>query len=548
MSVTTQALRLGLSLLGSAALVLGGGSWVAGCGSSGAAESGTSGGFAVPASSDSVTVANNPGSGGSVGLSQGGAQDFGLFRKILEDGGLPGPETIDDLGFFAEHKLDFPEADCGEDVCVHASLGMMGNMINGGDCTLVQLGLNTPLDPAEMERPPIHIVLALDVSGSMAGDPMAYMKSGLSRMLDHVQPEDTVSLVTYSGTASVVLEAVPATDTTTLAAAFDGLVADGTTNIYGGLVEAFAIAEAHLDPTRQNRVVLLSDGQATAGLTVPEKMANLAGDYAKLGVGLTSIGLGEDFDVDLMRSLAEVGAGNFYFLDDVTAVIEVFTEEVKTFMVPVATDVRITLAVGDDYALGNVYGTNGFTAGPTGGVIEIPALFIAGRTDADDPIEGGRRGGGGTILIELIPFGDGPVVGQPEAIVDIDVSWKDPVDATALGQLVPITAAGAPTAIPLDGYFTDFTAEKAFVMLNLLVGFEMAAALVEDGDLPGARGLLTAVEGAVEGWSADNPDPDIEDDLDYVGLFIDNVVEAETQLGINVPPPEVQPDPWPGGD
>ena len=533
----------GARLAASAALI-GAPGYGIGCGDT--ATSGTSadsaGAFAAPTASGGVVNT------GSVGLSQGGAQDFGLFRKILEEGGLPGPDTIDDLGFFAEHKLDFPEAECGQDVCVHASLGMMGNMISGGDCTLVQIGLNTPLDPAEMERPPIHMVLALDVSGSMQGEPLAYVKSGLLRMLDHVAPEDTISLVTYASEAEVVLEAVPATEMSTLAAAFDGLSAEGTTNIYGGLVEAFAVAEAHLDPTRQNRVVLLSDGQATAGLTVPEKMANLAADHAKSGIGLTSIGLGEDFDASLMGSLAEVGAGNFYFLDDASAVVEVFSEEVKTFMVPVATDVRIDLEVGEDYVLGAVYGTHGFAATAAGGVIEIPALFIAGRTDASAPIEEGRRGGGGAILIELIPVGDGPVEGEPEVIIDVAATWSDPLDGAGLGQLVPITDADTPSSIPLDGYFTDFTVEKAFVMLNLLVGFEMAAELVEDGDLPGARGLLTAVGGAVEGWVAENPDPDIEDDLTYVDLFIDNVAEAEAQLGINVPPPQVQPDPWPGGD
>jgi Ca-activated chloride channel homolog len=300
--------------------------------------------------------------------------------------------------------------------------------------------------------------------------------------------------------------------------------------------------------TRQNRVILLSDGNATEGITDPAKMASLAAANARLGVGLTTIGLGEEFDIETMRTLAEVGAGNFYFLEDPEAVKEVFTDEVKTFMVPIATDVTISLAVGDDYALGNVYGTNGFSTTAYGGLIEIPALFLAGRTDASDPIEEGRRGGGGAILIELIPVGDIGSAESPEVILDVDAGWTDPLSGAGLSQLVPVTEEGTPGFIPEDGYFTDFTVEKAFVMLNLYVGFLIAAELAEDADLPAARGVLEALQEAAGEWVADNADPDIVDDLTYVDLFIDNLLEAEAQMGVQLPPPLVQPDPWPAGD
>lgn len=44
---------------------------------------------------------------GATGLGQGGRQ-LGLFRQILEDGDIPHPDALDDMGFFAEHKLDYP--------------------------------------------------------------------------------------------------------------------------------------------------------------------------------------------------------------------------------------------------------------------------------------------------------------------------------------------------------------------------------------------------------------------------------------------------------
>src|SRR5262245_15577115 len=90
---------------------------------------------------------------GATGILQGGAQDFGLFRQILEDGQIPGPETLDDIGFFAEHKLDYAQPTCGENVCMHGLLGIMGNMITGSTCTLIQIGMNSPIDITQVQRP-----------------------------------------------------------------------------------------------------------------------------------------------------------------------------------------------------------------------------------------------------------------------------------------------------------------------------------------------------------------------------------------------------------
>ena len=56
---------------------------------------------------------------GSSGVTQGGAQDIGHFRQLVDDGSVPAPEVLDEVGFFAEHALDQPPADCGSVVCAH---------------------------------------------------------------------------------------------------------------------------------------------------------------------------------------------------------------------------------------------------------------------------------------------------------------------------------------------------------------------------------------------------------------------------------------------
>lgn len=500
-------------------------------------------------SSDAAGAPSAPNTPGSVGVTQPGAQDFGLFRQILEDGGIPGPETLDDLGFFAEHKLDYPAATCGQDICMHGLLGVMGNMISGSTCTLIQIGLNSPLDPAEIVRPPLHLVIAVDVSGSMAGEPIEALREGLLQMIPHLEPTDRVSLVKYSDEAEVVFEAVPAAQSEILSGAFAGLALGGSTNLYDGLFTAFEIADAHQDPAWQNRVIFLSDGMATAGLTNPAKLTSLAEGYAKQGIGLTTIGVGTDFNVDVMRDLGEVGAGNFYFLEDPRAVREVFTDEVKTFLVPLALDARIDVEVGSGYEIRRAYGTNGWEGGAAGGAVEIPSLFFAGRTSSEEPIEEGRRGGGGAILLELVASQDLSGVQDPFEVGGLSLSWKHPVTGELHQEQALIQAPHAPDAPPQQGYFTDDTVEKGFVMLNLFAGFQIATELAADSDPRMARRTLEAMRPNVASWVAANPDPDITDDLRYVDLFIQNLLVAEASTSVQQPadPPEGvnPPDPWP---
>ncbi|MCX4247903.1 vWA domain-containing protein [Paraliomyxa miuraensis] len=479
------------------------------------------------------------GDGGGAGVAQGGAQDFGQFRAILDDGDLPGPETLDDVGFFNEHKLELPPADCGQDICLHGELGVMGNMINGSNCTLLMLGMNTPIDPSTLQRPPLNLAIAVDTSGSMAGDPIGYVREGLYRMLDDLGPDDRVSLVAFDDQAEVVIESVIGNDPE-LTLAIGSLQAGGSTNIYDGLRVAYETVEAHADPALQNRVILLSDGEATSGIQSDTRLVEMSAAYNAEGYGLTTIGVGDGFNPELMRDLAEKGAGAFYFLEDPAAVLEVFEEEVKTFLVPLAKDVEISVQVDPGYALRAIYGTKQAQTWGNVGQISIPSLQIAHRTAVDDN-EGGRRGGGGAMIVEVVPRD--PAAAEEEGTVgQITMSWDAPGSDETMSTSVKIRSPLSPGQTPDEGHFSFAGVEKSFVMLNIYAGFQMAATRSSYGDLAGARGVLVPLAEQVEDWLADNPDADIEDDLKYIRKFIDNL---DTRGAADEPQSPNPPNPWP---
>lgn len=513
--------------------------------------------FAGCAADDSADVGANAGSEfgppaanpdtrapGASGVSAAGAQDFGRFRQILEAGEVPHPDVLDPLGFLAEHKLDYPAPDCGDDVCLHALLGVGGNLMTGTNCTLLQIGLNSPLNPAELPRPPLDLVVAVDTSGSMRGTPILYVKEGLREMQTVLRAEDRLTIVAYDTVARIVAEDLAGDDRDAITAAIEQLRANGSTNLYDGLFTALARAEAARAPGREARVVFLSDGVGSAGLTHPARLQALADAYARRGIGITTIGLGHDFDLDTMRAISDTGAGNFYFLEDALAAAEVFTEEALTFLVPVALDVQIEVYAGMGYTVRGAYGTRGWTGGLRSGIIDQASLFLAGRQRAEEPVEGGRRGGGGGILVELMPR-IGAEVADPDDVGRVRMRYTDPATGEAVEQTVDIRNPFAPGEIPLGGHYTHDTVRKGFVMLNILVGFQLAAELALEADYANAIALLDVLEAGVKGWLIDHPDPDIEDDLRYIGLFRDNLETVQSRLSVQSPPAPETVEPWP---
>ncbi len=455
-------------------------------------------------------------------IGQGGAQDFGAFRQILEEGGVPGPSTIDDVGFFAEHYIELPDPDCGQDVCVHGLLGMMGNMIDGSDCTVVLVGMNTPIDVSEYERPPLNLALAIDTSGSMEGSAMEWVRIGLNNMVDSLQPEDRISIVDFDSKATVIIENAHYEDVDAWGA-IETLQANGGTNIYDGLETAFELVDTYAEEFAQNRVILLSDGLATAGNTDSGDILDMAEGWADQGYGLTTIGMGDSFDVDLMRSLSEVGKGSFYFLEDGAAVQEVFVDEVETFLVPIGEDADISLDISDGYDLRGLFGTTDFELEGNHAGMEIDILQLASRTS--DSTEGGRRGGGMSVLAEMLPV-DTASAGE---VGTLSFTYTEVSSGEQQSQEVQVITPTAPVDIPVEGEFLHPSVEKAFVMLNVYVAFEMAATSALEGDDRQAIATLMSLCANVEAWLVENPDQDIADDLVYIKLFIDNLQARQPQ-------------------
>jgi Ca-activated chloride channel family protein len=488
-----------------------------------------------------------PFNNGNSNVNLGGAQDFGYFRRLLDSNIVPDPDVIDEAGFFAEHHTPLPEPSCGERVCVQAMLGVMGNLINGSNCSMLQIGLNSPIVANPDLRPPLSLSVVVDTSGSMeAAGKMDFVIQGLRRMVNELSDADRIALVRYSSDAEVL---VPMGDVgrrrNELQSAIEGLRADGSTNLWGGLELGYGESLGAFDSGRQNRVLLLSDGQPTAGITDTAEILRRSRAYNSDGIGITSIGLGTDFNLELMRGLAEQGDGNFYFVEDAGAVEEVFTEELSYFTVPIAYDLELDVRAGRDFEFRSSHGSSFFEAEAWGGHLSIPSVFIAHRDSHEDMTEeGGRRGGGSALLVELMP--NPSSTSDESEVATVDVSYRVPGEDRIATDSIAVRYPYPASTLLDRGFFDDDIVTKSFVMLNILVGIEESCTRFHLGDGDGAvamlRRLIAAARDYEDSANGGMGDADIRSDIE----LMQQLADVEIANGALDPPnPPIPEDPWP---
>lgn len=481
--------------------------------------------------------------GGNTNVNFGGAQDFGFVRGLLEAGEVPRAVDFIDSGFFAEHQTPLPEPICGERVCVQGMLGVMGNLIDGSPCTLLQVGLNSPIIINDQDVQPLDLAVVIDVSGSMqSGDKIGFVRDGLRQMVNELNDDDRIALIAYATESSFRVQPGPVQGRRNeLFDAIDRLQAGGGTNLLAGLEDGFqSVLQGPEGYAR--RVILLSDGRPTAGVVSTQAILNVSLGYVSEGIGLTTIGLGTDFNQELMSRLAEGADGNHYFVENASAVDEVFEEELRYFTVAVAKDLQLDVAVDENFSVDQVYGSPSFQADGAGGRLEVGSVFLAHRRSPDDVTDGnGRRGGGSALLFELMARpSDGPEPATTE-VARIEASFLDPELGERVSDELVVEYPFSPSTVLETGFFENDIVTKSFVMLNIFVGMQRAAAEFEAGRGEGAYGILIRLRAAVEDYNEEVQDTDIELDLELIDRMAANI---ETRIA-PPPPPEIPENPWP---
>jgi Ca-activated chloride channel family protein len=171
-----------------------------------------------------------------------------------------------------------------------------------------------------------------------------------------LRAQDRISIVVYAGASGVVLEPVSGQEKQKIMAALNSLTAGGRTNGAAGIRDAYAMAEQAFMTGGINRVILATDGDFNVGTVNFEALKNLVAQKRKSGVSLTTLGFGAgNYNDKLMEQLADVGNGNYAYIDTLQEAQKVLVDEMGSTLKTIAKDVKIQIefnpAVVSEYRL-----------------------------------------------------------------------------------------------------------------------------------------------------------------------------------------------------
>ena len=209
------------------------------------------------------------------------------------------------------------------------------------EAELVMIGLKTQ-DVEYEQTPPSNLVFLLDVSGSMHNeDKLPLLQESFCMLAENLTEKDRVSIVTYAGDDTIVLDGVSGDKTKKIQKALNKLEAGGGTHGSKGIETAYALAEEHFIEGGNNRVILATDGDLNIGLTSEEELEELISEKKESGIFLSVLGFGTGNIKDSkMETLADKGNGNYAYIDCIREADKVLVEEMTATLLTICKDVK----------------------------------------------------------------------------------------------------------------------------------------------------------------------------------------------------------------
>ena len=192
-------------------------------------------------------------------------------------------------------------------------------------------------------RAPINVCLCIDRSGSMEGEPLEYAKRACEFVVDMLEPNDILSIITFEEQVDVLMPARRVVNKALVKEHIRRLEVGNTTNLYDGLMAGcmqIAAVQAQT-PGYVSRVLLLTDGEPTAGLKDFGSIVQQVAQQKANGISITALGFGNEYNEELMAGIARRSGGNYYYIQRPDLLPEVFRRELETLMTIVAKNVRV---------------------------------------------------------------------------------------------------------------------------------------------------------------------------------------------------------------
>jgi Ca-activated chloride channel family protein len=276
-------------------------------------------------------------------------------------------------------------------------------------------------DVGGAERLPVHLAVVMDTSGSMGGKgKITNARMAASELAGLLSPDDTMSLVTFDDQAEVLFKTSGAEDASRMARLIAGIQPGGGTNIYDGLTQGQALlGDDSIEGVK--RVVLLSDGMANLGVTDPVELARISGSLASAGISVSGLGLGLDYNEDLLAAMSDAGGGSYHFVDRPGQLTDIFSAELNQMGAIAGRGTSLDVDLAPGVELLEVYG------------------YDATLDDGGYSIFLGDVYGGSVRKVVARVRVDDRALGDIN-IADISLRYTDPADDRALSTVAAVDA------------------------------------------------------------------------------------------------------------
>jgi Ca-activated chloride channel family protein len=368
----------------------------------------------------------------SMGFSVGGAKDADNFYQNLKNSYLPKLKSITYEGVFYDHYFDSTtNGECKDLFCPSYTTTTRRNLYTQDDEYFVRVGLDSNIKESDFKRKKLNIVVVLDISGSMsspfnryyydnkkANDPksskMDIANRSLVGMIDHLGDDDRLGVVLFDNQAynAKPLRAIKDTDIKAIKRHILELKSRGGTNWSAGYrsgIKLFETIEEKLkNPNEyENRVIFLTDAMPNRGELREDGLFGLVKDASKRGIYTTFIGVGVDFNNDLVESISKTRGANYFAVHSDEEFLKRMDEEFDYMVTPLVFDLKLRL-VDSTNKIEAVYGSPDANRA-TGEIMYVNTLFPTPTKDG--------KSKGGVILLK---------VKEPKDM-KLEVSYKDRV-------------------------------------------------------------------------------------------------------------------------
>ena len=262
------------------------------------------------------------------------------------------------------------------------------------------------------ERKPLALTLVIDVSGSMSqGNRLNLVQRSLQLLVDELTESDTVSIVTFSDNARLVLPPTSAAEYDRILDEIYALRTENSTNVRAGLQLGYQQALKAYQRGATNRVILCSDGVANVGLTNAGDILDEVAGFVKKGITLTTVGVGMgNFNDELLEQLADRGNGNYAYVDTLEEARRIFVDNLTSTMEVIALNARAQVDFNPDVV--SRYRLLGYEN-----------RGIADQDFRDTEVDAGEIGSGHHVVavyaVQLKPKTEG-------RIATFQLRWEDP--------------------------------------------------------------------------------------------------------------------------